>query len=344
MLLLKRLSRFDPRLALSYKSSIVPRNLNIGYSCTNVRMMSDKQNAVVQTPVKSGIFGFLRQVPLNDPKLSFCGKNVIVTGSNTGLGFEAAIKFAALDASRIILAVRDIEKGEAAKSKIAERTGREDRIEVWQLDMDSYESIREFASRASTLDHLDVVVLNAGVYMVDYRISKYGWEETLQVNLLSTVLLGLLLIPKLRSSRTSVSVPTLEFVSSGNYERASLNEEQRKADNILQLFNKKETYGASVQYSTSKLFLMYAMQTIATLAASSDPSREIDFIVTSVCPGYCQSDLSRGYTGYLNNVIRALLNTFFLRHTEEGARTLVSGTTLSKEAHGGFWQNDILKP
>ncbi|RFU30504.1 hypothetical protein B7463_g5810, partial [Scytalidium lignicola] len=305
--------------------------------------MSTNQSNGVTSRTRDGIFSFLQQVPLSDPNVSFKGKNILVTGANTGLGFEAANKFVALDASRVILGVRDLEKGNHAKSMIEERTGKRDKVEVWKLDMNSYDSIREFASRASDLEHLDVAVLNAGVYMVNYEVSNYGWEETLQVNVLSTTLLGLLLIPKLRSSKTPDSLPVLEFVSSGNHEKVTLSEEQRSADSILQMFNKADTYNASLQYRTSKLFLMYSVQTIARLAKSPNSSEELDFLVTSVCPGYCQSDLSRGHTGFIKNTIKVLLNILVLRTTEEGSRTLVSGTTLGQNAHGRFWQNDILK-
>lgn len=288
---------------------------------------------------------FLRQVPLADPKASFEGKNVIVTGANTGLGFEAAAKVATLDASRVILGVRDLTKGNHAKSVIEERTRTKDRVEVWHLDMNSYDSIQDFAQRASSLDHLDVAVLNAGVYMVAYEESRYGWEQTLQVNALSTALLGLLLLPKLKASKTENRVPVLEFVSSGNHERVAFSPEQRRADNLLQSYNTAKDYKASQQYAVSKLFLMYVMQTLASFVRSSDAaSGKPNVIVTSVCPGYCKSDLSRGHKGIAMQVVRTLANALFLRTTEEGSRSLVSGVMLGEEAHGQFWQNDRLKP
>ena len=80
----------------------------------------------------SRLYEFFTQAwsPPSDPKITFKGKNIIVTGSNTGLGFEAALKFVAHDASLVILAVRDLKKGDHAKSLIEERTGKKDRVEV----------------------------------------------------------------------------------------------------------------------------------------------------------------------------------------------------------------------
>ncbi|KAK3943683.1 hypothetical protein QBC46DRAFT_28136 [Diplogelasinospora grovesii] len=62
--------------------------------------------------------------PPADPTVSFAGKTVLVTGANTGLGFEAAVKYAALGASKLILGVRSADKGEAARQRIVQRSGR----------------------------------------------------------------------------------------------------------------------------------------------------------------------------------------------------------------------------
>lgn len=70
-----------------------------------------------------------------DPEVSLKGKNIIVTGANTSLGFEAAVKFAALGTSEVILGIRDITKSDHAKSVIEQRTGKKDQVKVWQLDM-----------------------------------------------------------------------------------------------------------------------------------------------------------------------------------------------------------------
>lgn len=96
-----------------------------------------------------------------EPEKSFAGQTIIVTGSNTGLGLEAARHFVRLNASKVILAVRTIKKGEDAKSSIEQTTGRTGVVEVWQLDMANYESVKQFAKRCEGLDRLDVVLENA---------------------------------------------------------------------------------------------------------------------------------------------------------------------------------------
>jgi NAD(P)-dependent dehydrogenase (short-subunit alcohol dehydrogenase family) len=286
-----------------------------------------------------------RQKLLADPKASFAFKNVLITGANTGLGFEAASKFAALGASKVILGCRDEAKGKVAKSIIDQRTGKGDKLHVWPLDMNSYESIQAFARRASSLDHLDVAVLNAGVFKVDYKQSPYRWEETLQVNVISTLLLGLLLLPKLRSSKTSTSQSVLEFVSSRRAEKITFNEFQLLHANLLKSFNDRSEFKPGQQYQLSKLFLFCLTERLAQVVTKySESAHQPDVIVTSVCPGFCQSNLSRGHTGIVATALRAVLNATLLRTTEEGSRTLVSGAALGKEAHGQLWYDDKIGP
>lgn len=97
------------------------------------------------------------------PTQSFLGQTVIITGSNTGLGREAANHITRLGAEKVILAVRTVAKGEEAKQYIEERTGRKGVVEVWSLDLSSYASVKAFVHRAEILPRLDVVLANAGV-------------------------------------------------------------------------------------------------------------------------------------------------------------------------------------
>lgn len=143
--------------------------------------------------------GQLESIPV--PATSFAGQTIIVTGSNTGLGFEAAQHFVRLDAGLVILAVRSVKKGEAAKASIEASLGRKNVIEVWQLEMDNYDSIKAFASRCQSLNRLDVVVENAGVLRNTYEESE-GTEISIKVNVIGTFLLALSLFPILRRSQT----------------------------------------------------------------------------------------------------------------------------------------------
>lgn len=292
--------------------------------------------------------------PLRTSPSCFADKTVLVTGANTGLGFEAALKSVGLQAKHVILGVRDVQKGEQAKQRIlqtlphipvpASDTARDDnpssqRISVRRLDMSDYDSIHNFVDEiAAKYGPLDVAILNAGVFGVKYEpLSKYGWENDLQVNVLSTALLSLLL---LHSKTIKQKTGVLEFVASRRMQAARLTEDERNAPSVLEMFNQKqEKFDASRQYQVSKLLLMAFYTSLATRSAKS---AEGSPIITAVCPGFCQSNLSRGYQGFVAEMLRAVLNTFVLRRTEEGARTLVTGAVAEPERHGRFWYDDEL--
>jgi retinol dehydrogenase 12 len=90
--------------------------------------------------------------PFPYPTASFTGQIIIVTGSNVGLGLEAARHFARLGASKVILAVRSIAKGEKAARSIHQFIGKQNVCEVWQVDMGNFDSIKEFVKRVEGLE------------------------------------------------------------------------------------------------------------------------------------------------------------------------------------------------
>ncbi|KAI1086967.1 retinol dehydrogenase 12 [Rostrohypoxylon terebratum] len=97
------------------------------------------------------------------PQKDLTGKTIIVTGSNSGVGFECARQLLDLGVSNLILAVRNEAKGKAARTKLLSGwSAPNSTVEIWQLDLESYESIFAFVKRARSLERLDIVVLNAG--------------------------------------------------------------------------------------------------------------------------------------------------------------------------------------
>jgi len=149
------------------------------------------------------------------PTEDFTGKTIIVTGANTGLGLEAARHFTRLNCAKLILGVRTVSKGQAAKESILESTKRpSDCIEVWDLDLNSTASVKAFAARAQSLERVDVLLENAGISTNEWAL-KEGYEQTIQVNVISTFLLALLMLPKLRETAEKFgSLPHLTIVSS----------------------------------------------------------------------------------------------------------------------------------
>ncbi|KAF8182976.1 hypothetical protein K438DRAFT_1495462, partial [Mycena galopus ATCC 62051] len=210
---------------------------------------------------------------LQDTHADLTGRTYLVTGSNTGLGLALAIHLARLNPARIILAVRDLGKGEAARAQIVKETAfAPERIEVWELDMASFASVVRFAERTKgTLERLDGVVLNAGINSSEWGVTEDGWEKMLQVNALSTGLLGVLLLPLLQ--RTSMLPhplpdtaiqPHLTITGSEGMGLASF--PFKSAPNILAALNDKtklKSNGLMGRYPTSKLFDLYLVREIA---------------------------------------------------------------------------------
>ena len=275
-----------------------------------------------------------------DTRPSFAGQTVIVTGANVGLGLEASVKFVQLGAKKVILAVRTLSKGEEAKEEIERRTGVKGVLDVWHLDMMDYVNIKQFTDRATReRERLDIACLNAGVVMLDFKQSQYSYEQTLQVNVLSTTLLALLLMPKLRASKTAAFTPVLEIVGSSNHFMITkLNSETEP----LASYNQPKGYFGPTQYSVSKLLLMYAETALAQLAMSKETGKP-DFYVTVVCPGATASELGRDATAWYYKIVMFLFRLLVQRQTEEGARTYISGVTQGEKAHGRFWKDDVIR-
>ncbi|WP_434401630.1 oxidoreductase [Planococcus sp. 11815] len=141
-------------------------------------------------------------------------KRVVITGANSGLGLETAKHFARLG-ERVILAVRDLEKGQAAEQEIREESP-EATIEVMQLDLSDLESVRTFAETfISRFDSLDLLINNAGVMTPPYAKTKDGFELQFGSNHLGHFALTGLLLPLLLRTENS-RVVTLSSLAHRN--------------------------------------------------------------------------------------------------------------------------------
>lgn len=109
------------------------------------------------------------------------GKIIIVTGGNSGLGFES-VRFFAKNGATVVMAARSIEKAEAAKQVILDECGA-CVIEIKYLDLASLSSVNQFASDISnTYPHIDILLNNAGIMTVPYGLTEDGFEKQFGVN------------------------------------------------------------------------------------------------------------------------------------------------------------------
>lgn len=121
------------------------------------------------------------------------GRTAVVTGANTGLGFETARALAAHGAT-VVLAVRDVEKGKQAAARITGTTP-DARLSVQELDLTSLESVRAAAADLhATHPRIDLLINNAGVMYPPRQTTKDGFELQFGTNHLGHyALTGLLL-------------------------------------------------------------------------------------------------------------------------------------------------------
>ncbi|ATZ53833.1 hypothetical protein BCIN_09g06040 [Botrytis cinerea B05.10] len=274
-------------------------------------------------------------VTLPIPEKKFTGKTIIVTGSNSGLGLEAARWFVRLDAQKVILAVRSLSKGEAARQSIISSTScSPDTLEVWNLDLCSQSSVREFAHRANALPRLDVLVSNAGIYVFDFEVAEEN-EETICVNVINTFLLALLLLPKLRE--TSIEYDTRGVMTfTGSFVHHLTTFPERRAGNVFEELRVEERADMKDRYNVSKLIsLLFSRELAFALRESERRGREGHVVANIVNPGLVDTEIMRHATGATKHLVRGAMK-LMARSVEEGSRTLVHAAGGEEETNGMY--------
>jgi NAD(P)-dependent dehydrogenase (short-subunit alcohol dehydrogenase family) len=235
------------------------------------------------------------------------------------------------------MAVRSLQKGEAAASGLRAEFP-DARIEVWQLDMESYRSVQAFTARCEReLDRLHVAVLNAGFGTNKFERAEEGGrhESTIQVNYLSTALLSILLIPRLKPSGSASSSGPGRLTIIGSDSALPVRIEDPGDGGLLDSFDSPDRvqgFQGFEQYATSKLLItMFA----ARLAETVSP----DEVIINCCnPGATKG------TAFLDDVNSWLIKLLFSflfntigRTAEDASRIYVhSCLLLGKESHGSF--------
>jgi NAD(P)-dependent dehydrogenase (short-subunit alcohol dehydrogenase family) len=211
----------------------------------------------------------------NIPDLT--GKVIIVTGANTGIGFEAAKEFAR-NGAQTILACRNLDKAKAALDQIQEEIPNA-LAEVMQLDLASLASVHRFANAFKTKhDRLDVLVNNAGIMWAPYGKTEDGFESHFGTNHLGHFALTGLLINLLRKTPGSRVVN----VSSSGHRAGVMDFE-----NLM--FENGETYSRHGAYGRSKLANLHFTYELQRRFEA----RNMAAIATAAHPGGSNTDLSR---------------------------------------------------
>ncbi len=205
------------------------------------------------------------------------GRVAIVTGSNTGLGYETARVLAARGA-HVVLAVRKVEKGQAAAAKITDLSPRAD-IKVQPLDVSSLQSVRTSAEEIkAAYPRIDLLINNAGVMYVPKReLTKDGFEMQFGTNHLGPFALTGLLLDHL------LPVPGSRVVmvaSMAHRIRAAIHFDDLRWD---------RSYDRVAAYGQSKLAnLLFTYELQRRLAARNEPT-----IAVAAHPGISDTELTR---------------------------------------------------
>jgi NAD(P)-dependent dehydrogenase (short-subunit alcohol dehydrogenase family) len=130
------------------------------------------------------------------------GKEVIVTGANSGIGVETARALAKAGA-RVVIAARDLKKANEVKDDIIKTTGNNN-VEVEELELGSLKSVDKFVERyLATKKPLHILINNAGIMNTPQGVTEDGFELQFGVNHVGHFALTVGLLPALKAAKNS---------------------------------------------------------------------------------------------------------------------------------------------
>ena len=186
------------------------------------------------------------------------GRRAVVTGANTGLGFQTCLALAGAGAE-VIMAVRDLDRGQDAAGRIRDRVD-EPRLRVLHLDLADLASVRDFAAEQAAAGPIDLLVNNAGLMQVPRReLTRDGFESQMGVNHLGHFALTAGLLPALLQSAAGRVVSVTSIAA-------------RRARSLDRGLGLQGTYTPMGAYSQSKLAVaLFAEELDRRLRAAGAP-------------------------------------------------------------------------
>jgi NAD(P)-dependent dehydrogenase (short-subunit alcohol dehydrogenase family) len=243
------------------------------------------------------------------------GRIAVVTGANIGLGYETTIGLAKKGA-KIIMACRNLQKAEIARQNIEKKVPDAD-MEIMELDLNSLQSVRDFAkSYSEKYKHLDLLIENAGIMIPHFVKTKDGFESQLGVNYLSHFLLTNLLLPLLKKTKESRIVT----LSSLAHEKGVIDFEN---------LNSEQSYSPMGAYRQSKLACMlfaYELQRRLQKAGSSA-------VALSAHPGVSITNIVQNFPKFALILAAPILPLF--THSPEKAALPILMAALDLNVKGG---------
>jgi NAD(P)-dependent dehydrogenase (short-subunit alcohol dehydrogenase family) len=220
------------------------------------------------------------------------GRVAVITGANTGLGYETAGALAAKGA-HVVLAVRNLEKGKAAADLISRRTPGAD-VELQELDLTSLDSVRAAADELRAKhDRIDLLINNAGVMMTPKATTKDGFELQFGTNHLGHFALTNLLLDRVVAAPGS-RVVTVSSVGH-RFARGGIRFDDLQSERD---YSRIRAYGQS---KLANLLFTYELQRRL---------QGTDTIAVAAHPGGSDTELSRNLPNALQFALPALRPLF----------------------------------
>ncbi|KZL80510.1 ww domain-containing oxidoreductase [Colletotrichum incanum] len=270
---------------------------------------------------------------LAPPTASFQGKTVLFVGATGVILSDAARIITKLDVSTLILAVRNVAKGEALADELRQkRAGGESpkpTIKVMEVDLLSFDSVRSFAATINQIQtRIDAVVMGSAIMNDETRMTADGWEETLQLIHLSSALLILLLLPKMLADGERQPVVVSSLTSSAIRSAAPMVALPDDAkDSYMEQVSRVEDVAIQKSYQYGIAKIIHASW-IRELCNRHLPAVEGRVHFHQLDPGACFTPLSS------HVFVGRLLLWFIGRPVEMCARTVVNSCLPVEGSHG----------
>lgn len=249
------------------------------------------------------------------------GRTVVVTGANSGIGFETSRELAR-NGARVILACRSIDRGTEAAREIQDEFEDAD-VAVGRLDLAELDSIHTFAERVAEKEGpIDVLVNNAGVMAIPRAKTRRGFEMQFGVNHLGHFALTTLLLDSLAEDARIVTV------SSAVHEQGEIDFEDLHGE---------DSYSKWEAYAQSKLAnVLFAYELDRRLDAA-----ESDRLSVGVHPGYANTNLQgrgpRKAGSRLRLAGMKVANALFAQSPVDGALPVLYAATAPGVQSGAYY-------
>ncbi|HEX4165808.1 MAG TPA: oxidoreductase [Bryobacteraceae bacterium] len=254
------------------------------------------------------------------------GRRVVITGANSGIGFQAALELARKGAE-VILPARTQEKTRDAVSRILQQVP-DAKLYPEILDLASLNSVRSFASRTIERfpgESLDLLINNAGVMALPKRgLTEDGFERQFATNYLGPFALTALLLPSIKAEPGSRVVT----VSSGASHQGKIEFDNLQSERVY-----KPMFQAYAQSKLADLIFTQELQRRLTSVGSP-------IISTAAHPGFAVTNLQADHVGAGLTLLMKLMKPFFSQDAAHGALPMLFAAVAPEAVPAGYYGPD----